>query len=395
MIKKKVCWKITTKCNQGCKYCFGFNNIPSLSFEENEEVLEHLIASGINHITWTGGEAVLYPRVNELMRKSKERGLYNKLVTNGIYLSKNNNEYVEDILNTLDEINLSIDSIENDINLALGKENNHLDIIKNLLEKTKNNNIKVRINTVVSKLNVGKLDELGEFLNNYQIEKWKFLKFMPIRERAEKNEKLFEIEEKELENGIKRLRKFENIKTVEYKKQSEFEKSIVIVPNADIIQTQNGIDHYFGNALKEKIIDFDGMLVNKKIRTLIAHNDINITNRIVDAIKKLDFVDVVGTAKDGTETYQKIVDLKPEMIFTKYAMDNMNGLDIVKSSKEKLESNIPVFNMIIDNKIQENEIDEMYDIIGKKLNSLITGSDNISNNIVDIINQYNDCKNNR
>ena len=394
-MKKKVCWKITTKCNQGCKYCFGFNNIPNLPFEENERVLNHLIASGINHITWTGGEAVLYPRVNELMRESKERGLYNKLVTNGIYLSKNDNEYVEDILNTLDEINLSIDSIENDINLALGKENNHLDIIKNLLEKTKNKNIKVRINTVVSRLNVDKLDELGEFLNNYQIEKWKFLKFMPIRERAEKNEKLFEIEEKELENSVKRLRKFENIKTVEYKKQSEFEKSIVIVPNADIIQTQNGKDHYFGNALKEEIIDFDKIYSNGKIRTLIAHNDINITNKIVDAIKKLDFVDIVGTAKDGTETYHKIVDLKPEMIFTKYAMDNMNGLDLVKSSKEKLENNIPIFNMIIDNKVQENEIDEMYDIIGRKLNSVISSSDNISNSVVDIINQYNEYKNNK
>ncbi len=394
-MKKKVCWKITTKCNQGCKYCFGFNNIPNLPFEENERVLNHLIVSGINHITWTGGEAVLYPRVNELMKKSKERGLYNKLVTNGIYLSKNDNEYVEDILNTLDEINLSIDSIENDINLALGKENNHLDIIKNLLEKIKNKNIKIRINTVVSKLNVDKLEELGEFLNNYQIEKWKFLKFMPIRERAEQNEKQFEVDESKLENSIRNLKEFKNIKKVEYKKQSEFEKSIVIIPNGDILQTQNGKDHYFGNALKERIIDFDKILSNGKIRTLIAHDDLNVTNRIVNAIKEIDFVDVVGTAKDGAETYHKIVELKPEMIFTKYAMNNMNGLDIVKSTKEKLENNIPVFNMIIDNRVQENEIDEMYDIIGQKLNSLIECSDNISNNIVDIINQYNDYKNNK
>ena len=126
-----------------------------------------------------------------------------------------------------------------------------------------------------------------------------------------------------------------------------------------------------------------------------GHAVVNITNKIVDAIKKLDFVDIVGTAKDGTETYHKIVDLKPEMIFTKYAMDNMNGLDLVKSSKEKLENNIPIFNMIIDNKVQENEIDEMYDIIGRKLNSVISSSDNISNSVVDIINQYNDYKNNK
>lgn len=370
MLKKKVCWKITTACNQGCKYCFGFNNIPNLPFEDNQLVLEHLIASGINHITWTGGEAVLYPQVNELMKESKNRGLHNKLVTNGIYLSKNDNEYVEDILNTLDEINLSIDSIENDINLALGKENNHLEIIKNLLEKTKNKDIKVRINTVVSKLNVNKLEELGEFLNNYKIEKWKFLKFMPVREKAMENEKLFEVSDAELEQSVHSLKTFENIEKVEYKKQSEFEKSIVILPNADIVQTQNGKDHYFGNMLSQEVFDFNKIYFPNKIRTFIAHNNLGIQQTIIDSIKKLPYVEIIGTATDGIDTYNKIVELEPELVFSKYNFDNMSGLELVSKTKEKLQERFPVFNTI--GEIPDNELMQILNITGDKLNADVT-----------------------
>lgn len=93
-----------------------------------------------------------------MIKESKNKGIYNK-----------------------DEINLSIDSIKENINIALGKERNHLAIIKTLLEKLKDKDIKIRINIVVSRLNIEKLEELGDFLNNYRIEKWKFLKFMPMR----------------------------------------------------------------------------------------------------------------------------------------------------------------------------------------------------------------------
>lgn len=127
-----------------------------------------------------------------------------------------------------------------------------------------------------------------------------------------------------------------------------------------------------------------------KIRTLIAHNDMNITNNILKSVENLEYVDIVGTAKDGQETFNKIIELKPEMVFTKYNMENMNGFEIVKSSKEKLENNIPMFNMIIDNNIREDEIDKMYEVIGNKLNSLIT--EPINDEIVNTINDYKELK---
>lgn len=381
MTKKKVCWKITTKCNQECGYCFGFKNIPDLSYNDNKKVLENLINSGINHITWTGGEAVLYPQVDELMKLSKEKGLHNKLVTNGIYLSNNDNKCVDSILDTLDEINLSIDSIEDSINIALGKKNNHFEMIKKLLEKIKDKSINVGINTVVSKMNIDKLEELGEFLNNYKIKKWKFLKFMPIREKSLENEEKFEINETELEKKIKELKTFENIEKIEYKKQSEFEKSIVVLPNADIIITTDCKDHYLGNILKQEQINFDNL--KTKIKTLIAIKDKKIIGEVVKTLGTLECVDIIGTAEDSIEAYSKIMNLKPEMVFAEY--------DIMKPSKEKLNNDIPIFNMIINSNIEEKQVDSLYDEIGDKLNSLIT--EPIAENIVNVINEYKQIKN--
>ncbi len=319
----------------------------------------------------------------------KKIGIKNKLITNGSLLIKNDEK--ENIYDNLDYLALSIDSINKETNVELGRGENHYNNIKTILDDVKNKDIEVNINTVINKKNINELDELGEFLDQYKINTWKFFKFMPLRETAEKNKEIFEITDQEFEKKKDCFKKFKNINNINYKKEEELEESILIISNGDIIKTENGIDRKKGNALYQnvmEIIDKEGEYKMEKIRAVIAHDNEKIRNNIISSMKDLDYVEVVGVATSGIDTYNKMIELKPEIVFSKYNYSDISGMELMEKTKEQLKEEFPTFNLIGD--ISNNEILKVMKLTERRLNAFVRPPDYSS--VKEILQAYREYK---
>lgn len=373
---REVCLFLTLRCNQNCRYCHRFLGIDEVSFEENKRIINRIAEDGITNITFTGGEPLIYPNVLELVKLAKEKGLKVKLITNGSMLA--NNQNMREIYNYLDSITFSIDSCDNEINEKLGRSYSHAENIKTVLDSLKGIDLNVNINTVVSRVNIDKLEELGQFLREYKINAWRIFKFIPLRETAKVNEKEFEISKAEFRINKTLFTSFPNINKVEYREENDMEsKYVLIMPNGNVVITENKEDVTIGNILENSISELlNNRVVTKpqkvmrKIRTLIAYNNENVRNEIVNTVKGLGFAEVIGSTANGIETYNKIIELQPEMVFSSYNLSDMNGLDIIKKSKEQLDNKIPVFNFITDN-ISNEEFEQINNVAGIKMNAFI------------------------
>lgn len=256
MLNKEICWNITTKCNQGCKYCHRFLRINELSLEENKKILDNLIKSGITDITWTGGEALLYQGLDELLKIAHDNGIRNKLITNGLLLTPRR---FNEISEYLDSLTLSLDSIDNTINEQLGRGLTHYDNINDILTTVakKNNQVKIRINTVANSLNIDEFDDLINYFNQFNIDCWRIFKFVPLRETAIINKTKFDITDEQFETIKEKINNKSNIKNIEYRTSTDLEKKyVLIVANGDIVITNNGEDQIRGNALSDSLLEY-------------------------------------------------------------------------------------------------------------------------------------------
>lgn len=401
MIKdREVCLFLTLRCNQKCKYCHRFLGIEDLDLEHNKEVINKIAQDGITNMTFTGGEPLLYPNIIELLKLAEEKGIKSKLITNGHILATK--PEMRKIYNHLDSITLSIDSIDNELNEKMGRGDKHFENIKIVLDSLKENKLKVNINTVVSKMNITYLEELGDFLKDYNINAWRIFKFIPLRETAKLNKDMFEISKADFRVNRPLFTSFPNIKKIEFREENDMEsKYVLIMPNGNVIITENEKDVTIGNILKNSLSEILNNRISiktpnkvmEKIRTLISYNNEQERNAILERVKQLAYVDVIGTSANGVDTFNKIVDLKPEMVFANYNMNGgMNGLELIQRTKTRLENDMPIFNFIT-SELPENEINLLVNVADNKINALISEKQK-EESIINTLEEYKKFKEN-
>ena len=167
-------------------------------------------------------------------------------------------ENICDIASYIDYLTLSYDSNSYDLHGLMGRGINHGKHIIEILDFINDEkiNIRIKINTLVSKMNKSGILDIANVLKKYQIERWKLFKFIPLRNYAIENKFNFEISDKEFNSIILNLKEIysKSIKIVDCDEKNIQKNYLLINSLGDFIITEGLKDKKIYN-INENNID--------------------------------------------------------------------------------------------------------------------------------------------
>ena len=98
------------RCNLACTYCNEFDDVSSpVPLAEMKTRLDLLAEMGTSILTISGGEPLMHPELDEVIRHIRRRGMIAGMITNGFYL---NQERIERLNGAgLEHLQISIDNL--------------------------------------------------------------------------------------------------------------------------------------------------------------------------------------------------------------------------------------------------------------------------------------------
>lgn len=201
-------WRITSKCNSDCKFCYAVNNIEPLQKEDIQEVVKKIVSTKCSYVCITGGEPLLNSKETlDIMKKLHNYGI-------ALFLSTNGTNYIEninDIEALISKLSLPLDGYSKYSNTINGRSEGNFEIVKEILDlyNKKAHNFSIKIATILTKknMNIEHFKKMHDFLKSYSIDLWKIYQFIP-EGRGETYINDYNIEDIEYLNFISGLQKY-------------------------------------------------------------------------------------------------------------------------------------------------------------------------------------------
>ncbi len=206
-------------CNMRCGFCFAtFQDVKRemdlpkghLPKEECISVIDRIAEFGFEKINFAGGEPTLCPWLPDLITRAKEHEMVTSIITNG---SKITDQWLDDLNGSLDWIGLSIDTVDPEKLIDLGRvvggntpitETGYLDIIRAIKQR----GIRLKVNTVVT--SVAWQEDFTAFIRLAKPERWKLLQALAVKGQNDANIADFTVTAEQFEAYVQRNRIVEN-----------------------------------------------------------------------------------------------------------------------------------------------------------------------------------------
>lgn len=167
---------LTQRCNLQCKYYYNANNlgtIKDLKTEIWKQILFTLQEKGFNHVIFTGGEVLLRKDLLVLAKYAKDLGFELNILTNGTF------ELERELIETADTIEISLDSLEEDINEINRINSKNFKVINNIFNVPVDLRQKIVIKTVLTNSNAHSIVSMREKLEKAGFKKLEIISQQP------------------------------------------------------------------------------------------------------------------------------------------------------------------------------------------------------------------------
>ncbi|WP_342042599.1 radical SAM protein [Bacillus sp. OTU2372] len=213
---KRIILTYNQSCNLTCDFCYVNFHHKKIQ-DKTYEVVKRAISLEFDVITFGGGDSFSKGSFRKSCILAKENGLFTQVDTNSISITESDFSFIE---NYVDLIGISLDGIGEKHN-NMRKSKNLFNKVNLVLQKLKESNTRIKINTILTKQNSDYIYDLYRYLLEFEnIDSWSIYQFFPLSSAKEKKD-TFEISDDDFDNALTFLDKEEKKFKIEKFKYSD------------------------------------------------------------------------------------------------------------------------------------------------------------------------------